>query len=116
MTPNRESRLAALLRLPWTVRVERSDEGYFVARCAELPGSIATGSKDEIEGEFWESMRATLGTLLDDGDRIPLPNGVKILPWEVSFPRWEPTTHVSADNPEAFTQGSGSASTMLMPA
>lgn len=79
-----ESKVEALLRLPWTVRVERSDEGYFVARCVELPGSLATGSEAEIENAFWESLRATLACVVEDGDdAIPLPNGVRALPWKV---------------------------------
>ena len=87
MEITRDAKLAALLRIPWTVTIEQSDEGYFVARCLEIPGSIATGGEGEIEREFWESLRESLACLLDNNDPIPLPPSVSQLPWEVPILR-----------------------------
>jgi len=77
------SKLAYLIRLPWTVRTERdADEGYIVLRVAELPSVIATGnSNDELEKDFWESLQATLECALEFGDQIVLPAGMKA-PWD----------------------------------
>jgi hypothetical protein len=113
----RESKLDALLRLPWTVRTERSDEGYLVARCAELPGTLATGSETEIDTEFWDSMRATMACLLDFNDAIPLPAGVKFLPWEQPAPPRRVQVNVRASRVvNVLTAGSGTFSREAAPA
>lgn len=79
----REQKLAALMRLPWTVRAERNTEdGYLVARVAELPSVLATGENDrELGRDLWESLEASLSCYLEFDDPIPLPKGVR-LPWE----------------------------------
>jgi hypothetical protein len=82
MPISRDAKLAALLQLPWTIDIQQSEEGYIVARCREVPGSLATGSPEEIEAEFWESLRESLACLVDAGDDIPLPRGITELPWE----------------------------------
>lgn len=88
MTWTREQKLAALLRLPWTIRVERDvDEGYIVARIGEIPSAIATGDTEaELERDLWESLRMSLQVYLDHDDEIPLPVAAKGLPWELKPP------------------------------
>jgi predicted RNase H-like HicB family nuclease len=80
----RERKLTALVRLPWTVTTERNaDEGYLVARVAELPSVIATGDTEkELARDLWESLEASLAVYVDYGDEIPLPVG-QVLPWEL---------------------------------
>src|SRR5437588_156096 len=80
----REQKLAALMRLPWTVRAEHNaTDGYSVARVAELPSVIATGSNDrELARDLWESLQASLSVYLDYDDPLPLPSGAQ-LPWEL---------------------------------
>jgi hypothetical protein len=83
-----EQKLTALLRLPWTIRVERNtDEGYFVSRVLEIPSAIATAdSARELDRETWASLRTSLEVYLENNDAIPLPPGTKQLPWEVKPP------------------------------
>lgn len=80
----REQKLAALLLLPWTIRVERDpDEGYMVARVPEVPSAIATANDEAgLERELWESLQLSLEVALDHGDPISLPAQVPVLPWE----------------------------------
>ena len=84
MNWTREQKLAALLRLPWTIRVERDeDEGYLIARVAEIPSALATADTDaDLERELWESLQVSLEVYLDHGDNVPLPPSAKALPWE----------------------------------
>lgn len=94
---NRESKLDALMRLPWTVNVEREEDGSLFARVAEIPDAIADGDDDRsLARELWDSLRASLAFRLDHGDPIPLPAG-RLLPWE--DPKWRanyPTRRISA--------------------
>lgn len=87
-----EQKIAALLRLPWTIRVERDPQaGYFVARVMEVPSAIATGETEkELEIDLWESLRASLEVYLTHGDAIPLPAIVHQLPWDAR-PEQRPT-------------------------
>jgi hypothetical protein len=80
-----EQKLSALLRLPWTIQVERSAaEGYLVSRVLEIPSAIATAdSEDELEDETWASLRASLEVYLENDDPIPLPPGITALPWDI---------------------------------
>ncbi|HKT07800.1 MAG TPA: hypothetical protein VJR24_07895 [Gemmatimonadaceae bacterium] len=80
----REQQLAALLRLPWTVKVDHDvDEQSLTARVAEIPSAIAVGaSAPELTRNLWDSLRASLEVYLDYDDEIPLPPGVKRLPWQ----------------------------------
>lgn len=83
---NRESKLDALMRLPWSVTVEREDDGSLFARVAEVPDAIADGEDDKsLARDLWDSLRASLALRLDQGDPIPLPAG-RLLPWE--DPQW----------------------------
>lgn len=72
MSWTREQKIAALLRLPWTIRPDKDvDEGYFIARVAEIPSLIATGATpEELERDFWQSLQASLEVSLDYGDPI----------------------------------------------
>lgn len=81
-----DQKLDALMRLRWSIAVERDeDEGYLIARVAELPDTIATGDNDrELAREMWDSLRASLGARLEHGDPIPLPKGAIVLPWQAT--------------------------------
>ena len=78
-----EQKLKALMRLPWSVTVERDeDEGYFVARVSEIPDVLATGGTEkELAADLWDALATSLGVRIDHEDPIPLPTGVE-LPWE----------------------------------
>jgi predicted RNase H-like HicB family nuclease len=78
---NRDRRLAALIRLPWTVTVVIED-GDMVARVRELPDAIATGRDErELAKDLWDAVEASLAIRLDNGDEVPLPAGNRF-PWE----------------------------------
>jgi len=82
MAWTQEQKLAHLLTLPWTIRLERTPEGDNLLRVAELPAAVGTGdSNEEIARDFWEALEATLRAYLHFGDELPLPPGVT-LPWE----------------------------------
>lgn len=73
-----DRRLDALVRMPWTVRVEKCDDGYLVARVDELPSVVATGDTEkQLEDDFWAALRATLSAYLEFGDEVPLPESVR---------------------------------------
>jgi predicted RNase H-like HicB family nuclease len=86
-----EQKLAALLRLPWTIHVERDEsEGYLVGRVREVPSALATAEDPkDLERELWESLRVSLEVYLDHGDVPPLPAGASRLPWDVEPARYE---------------------------
>ena len=78
-----ERKLSHLFTLPWTIEPEVTPEGDRLLRVRELPAAVGHGETDEeLVRDFWESFRATLACYLHFGDRIPLPEGVKALPWE----------------------------------
>jgi predicted RNase H-like HicB family nuclease len=81
-----ERKVDALLRLPWRLRVTHGEEnGHWVMRADEIPSALATGSTpEEVETAFWESLRESLLVYLECGDPIPLPAGVKCLPWQLT--------------------------------
>ncbi len=70
-----KQRIAELLRLPWTIRVEHDPvDGHMTARVAEIPDAIATGMTDkELSVDLWESLTASLLCRLEFGDPIPVP-------------------------------------------
>jgi hypothetical protein len=84
MTWTRTQQLRALMRVPWTVLPERNDEdGYLVARVTEVPDAIATGADAPALGrDLWAALWSSLAAPLEYGDAIPLPPGVRALPWE----------------------------------
>lgn len=76
-----EQKVEALLRLPWTVSVEKSPEGDLVAYVREIPGVIATGRTMKALGiDLWASLKATLQCFVEFNDEIPLPPSSG-LPW-----------------------------------
>lgn len=86
-----QQRLMALMRLPWSVRVEPDDtDGSWVAQVAEIPDAIATGnSMKELAKDLWESLAASLEIRLEHDDTIPLPKGSSP-PWDAeTAPRLE---------------------------
>lgn len=75
-----------LRRVTWTVRAETTPEGDRLLRCNEIPDAIGTGDNDEaIEGDFWESLRASMEAYVHFNDRPPVPVGT-LLPWESNRP------------------------------
>ena len=103
MSWTREQKIAALLRLPWTIRPDKDvDEGYLIARVAEIPSVIATGATpEELERDFWQSLQASLEVSLDYGDPITLPRSLRTLPWDA--PRRPPTPLVKT----SYRRGEG---------
>ena len=79
-----ERKLDALLRLPWTLRMDHNvEDGHWSMRVAELPAAIVTAERvEDLEDAFWESLRETLKVFLEHGDVIPLPARVAQYPWE----------------------------------
>lgn len=85
MTWTIEQKLAALLRLPWTLRVQRdAAEGYFIAECTEMPEVTATATDERLlDRELWAAMETALRARIDDDD-VVLPRGTKVRPWEAA--------------------------------
>jgi hypothetical protein len=80
-----QSKIAVLLRLPWTID-STMEEGERVLRVRELPSVVVSGTDErELEREFWESLRESLAAYLHFGDPIPLPTGVRMLPWDPGY-------------------------------
>lgn len=77
-----QQQLAALMRLPWSVRVEsEGSDRSLVARVVEIPDAIGRGnSVKEVAKHLWESLVASLERRLDQGELIPLPPASS-LPW-----------------------------------
>ena len=75
-------RISYLVSLPWTVAVHRDSDGDVVARVAELPFLIATGSTEkQAARDLFDGLWSTMDAMLTEGDVIPLPEGAH-LPWE----------------------------------
>lgn len=82
----RDEKLAALMRLPWTIRVETDADGSLIAHVAEMDDATATGARmKDLAIDLWEAIEASLDVRLTHDDPIPLPRGVK-LPWLDSAP------------------------------
>jgi hypothetical protein len=83
-----EQKMAALMRMPWTVLVETDPtDASLIARVAELPDAIATGTDEtDLARDLWEAIEASLRCRLDFGDEIQLPAGINP-PWEQSHPQ-----------------------------
>lgn len=78
-----------LRNVAWTLDRESTADGEVILRCREIPDATGAGNTDEeIEKDFWESLRASLEAYIHFGDRPPLPAGAA-LPWE--RPRSAPT-------------------------
>ena len=85
----REQQLSYLLRLPWTVAVERHEDGYWTAQVAEVPFVAATGVDERALGkDFFEALWSALDAMMEHGEILTLPQGVA-LPWEAGV---EPQT------------------------
>jgi predicted RNase H-like HicB family nuclease len=78
-----EEQLRALMRLPWSILVEKDQhDGSFAAQVREIPDAIATGdTMRELGRDLWESLWASLDIRLKHNDVIPLPEGSR-LPWD----------------------------------
>lgn len=74
-TTDIDRRVESLLRLPWSLRLERNeDDGYLILRVAELPSVLATGADEQsLLADLWHAMRATLRSFLEDGEPVPRP-------------------------------------------
>lgn len=80
-----EEKLQALMRLPWSVKLERDPrDGSLIAQVDELPDAIATGDNEQdLARDLWEAIEASLACRLEYGDPLPLPQG-NVIPWEGS--------------------------------
>lgn len=84
MTWTTDQKLESLLRLPWTICSETTQEGDRLLRVEEIPSAVGSGTDDEeTESDLWESLRASLAAYLHFADPIPLPHGCD-LPWSVA--------------------------------
>lgn len=91
MTWTTESKLNALLRLPWTIRVSREGDDSTVT-IEELPEFImvfsalvfsAKEAQEAAEKEFWSALRNNLRSYLEHDDRVPVPGAAgRPMPWE----------------------------------
>lgn len=103
-------KVAVLMRLPWTVRVETDAvDNSFVARVAEVPDAIATGSTESaLSLDLWHSLKASLECRLEFGDELPVPQGT-VLPWEAGkAPAAAPGVQKIRINKELFAISTGS--------
>lgn len=83
-------KLELLLRLPWTIRVERDEHGGESLTVSELPAVVAIGdTPKEMVEDLWEAMRSVLSAYLEEQVRPPLPASVDRLPWEHNPPSRE---------------------------
>lgn len=99
--------MASLLALPWTVHVTHDADNGFVARVAEMPDAIATGdTPEELEADFWESLRASLEARTALGDPIPRP------PYRVFTPRSVTRLPLTTGAPRSETRAGGAGFTV----
>jgi predicted RNase H-like HicB family nuclease len=72
-----EAKLDKLVRLPWTIEIEREPtDGSLIGRVLEMRDAIATGeTEEELRRELADSIRASLACRLHFGDPIPIPTG-----------------------------------------
>ena len=82
-----QEKLAALMRLPWSIRVEQeAGGGPLVAHVGELPDAVARGDSIKALGKhLWISLSESLARRLERGESIPLPPG-RPLPWDGPLP------------------------------
>lgn len=108
-----QRKLELLLRLPWTV-VPEKDEDDLILRVEELPSVIATGrTEQQVEADFWESLRATLETYLQFDDPVPKPRSISAFPWEPGFRKLTPgMVRVIVHGPEQMEVTTRSAKTL----
>lgn len=79
-----EAKVQYLMRLPWTIVPEVSEEGDRLLRVAELPPAVGCGETDKaLAADFFESFAATLEAYVDADETPPLPKGVTSVPWLV---------------------------------
>lgn len=110
-----EDRLDYLLRLPWTIVREVATDGELLLRVAEIPSAVGNGdSLAELEGDMWESLRASLEAYVQFDDAIPLPPGISGLPWQQERPsdhkvyvrlKGNPPTEIDPGSSAAAYQG-----------
>lgn len=62
------------LSLPWTIEAGTLDDGVRFARCREIPHAVAyADSHEDLDALFWDSLRASVESMLATGERIPRP-------------------------------------------
>lgn len=100
-----DAQVMALMRLPWTVRVERDEcDGSLIARVDEVPDAIGTGDTEKgLAKDLWDALWASLEVRVVHGDVIPLPRGAR-LPWLDSGPptKSQRSVQLISARPEAF--------------
>lgn len=99
-----EMKIDLLMKMPWTIRSQAADEpGEIILRVDELPGLIVIGTPEELRGEFWEALRASLQAALHFGDEIKLPVPFK-MPWKQNEEPQQPTLRVTDRNVSLIEQ------------
>lgn len=79
-----EAKVQYLMRLPWTIVPDESEEGDRLLRVAELPAAVGCGETDKaLAADFFESFAATLEAYVEADETPPLPEGESSLPWLV---------------------------------
>jgi predicted RNase H-like HicB family nuclease len=82
MAWTRESQIQHLVRLPWTVVLDRDADGDFVATVAELPFLVASGPTEKAASrDLFEALWTAMDAMLEHCDAVPLPHD-ELLPWE----------------------------------
>lgn len=83
--PSLDEKIALLLRLPWTLTVDRDpSDDSLTASIAELPEFVASGADERaLVSDIHDGLHALfLDYLEEDEDSLPLPAGA-VLPWRV---------------------------------
>lgn len=82
MNWNTEAKLRYLIRLPWTILAETTEDGEKVLKVAEVPSAMGSGPTDEASiADLWDSLQSSLEAYLHFGDPVPTPEE-QALPWE----------------------------------
>ena len=78
-----EDKIEYLLQLPWTIVPSQEDQET-VLRVREIPSVVVSGTDQaELERDFWDSLRASLGAYLHFDDPLPRPGqDTRLFPWE----------------------------------
>ena len=84
--------LAEYLRMPWTVKVERQEDGdgvWFEATVGELAGLYASVPESgDLQPAFYEVLGCHLWAMLLEGTEIPIPAGYRPAPPEGERETW----------------------------
>lgn len=112
---SKEQKLEFLLRAPWTISLEISEDGERLLVVREIPAVVGSGETDsEIERDFWESLEETLKAYLHFEDVVPRPVGVAGFPWEANAKQVAASTVVDAGG-RSIQQASATSAPVVEP-